>query len=573
MLRIIQNRGLVKEYPCISSPLNTCALDGLEEEGCFCYRTPLRSQSPALGFPPHHHMCYMKADDPHRVGGRIVRRTVIGDWSEIRQQLDYLPHIFLWLSFHHGVIYAPVEFPFYDEQWHPMWAILRTSKRRLNVPTGVAQQEEWQNAKVPPMNSHRSSDPLTKFITLEDNFLSGDDGINHGLWSAPSPTTNRERAVMSSSRSPVPLALNSLGISLDETFGANLLLTFCGLILYGFSLHQMYRYFRTFPNDDKFVRVIGQTTPDTEVPRFNGSQDRTNGSLHIHNASEVHIWPYSCPHPAEEDGSYYMLVTNFSDVLSLLNGVWSLNALPTVSILRKTYRSWQVVISIVSSDLADPDDVVGPKYRLIVIVASIILLSEFAAITDAGSTGFAIAIAYKGFTVALSFDSGGSRASTIRFTSRNLVDTINRATSLVLTFTFIACVLRLADVLLTGSIFNGAAFLACLATSPFSYTYGIPEIIATRLYANTLLCAPITHDFLCRSLNSRDPKKALSIFDGGSYGRNLIQRMNHRAAAETWNVPQIPDDPQAIHINVTTEAEGALDIKRDSAPQYKHHIV
>ncbi|TBU23767.1 hypothetical protein BD311DRAFT_61424 [Dichomitus squalens] len=177
--------------------------------------------------------------------------------------------------------------------------------------------------------------------------------------------------------------------------------------------------------------------------------------------------------------------------------------------------------------------------------------------------------------VALSFDSGGSRW----LITSGLA--ISFATDLVFTPTLAVALwqsrvglsreqsryeLFTTYVVNTGllhCIFNGAAFIACLATSPFSYTYGIPEIIATRLYANTLLCA----------LNSRDPKKALSIFDGGSYGRNLIQRMNHRAAAETWNVPQIPDDPQAIHINVTTEAEGALDIKRDSAPQYKHHIV
>lgn len=42
-----------------------------------------------------------------------------------------------------------------------------------------------------------------------------------------------------------------------------------------------------------------------------------------------------------------------------------------------------------------------------------------------------------------------------------------------------------------------------------------------------------------RSLNSRDPQKSPSIFDSGTYGRNLIQRMDHRAAAETWNVPQV----------------------------------
>ncbi|KAM5536429.1 hypothetical protein V8D89_009865 [Ganoderma adspersum] len=74
------------------------------------------------------------------------------------------------------------------------------------------------------------------------------------------------------------------------------------------------------------------------------------------------------------------------------------------------------------------------------------------------------------------------------------------------------------------------------------------------VYANSLLSA----------LNSRNLQKSPSIFHSGSYGRNLIQRMNYRTATETWNVPQIMDEPSVIHISVMTEDEG---VKRD--PPFK----
>lgn len=83
----------------------------------------------------------------------------------------------------------------------------------------------------------------------------------------------------------------------------------------------------------------------------------------------------------------------------------------------------------------------------------------------------------------------------------------------------------------------------------------------------------------CR-LNSRETRSSVAIFDSGTYGLKAIERTNRRAAAETWNVPQVrifgggcpgassrslivslcvrqipENEPAPINIRVTTELE------------------
>ncbi|KAI1795257.1 hypothetical protein LXA43DRAFT_35996 [Ganoderma leucocontextum] len=327
----------------------------------------------------------------------------------------------------------------------------------------------------------------------------------------------------------IPAAL--LSISLDDTLGATLLGTFCGLMLYGISLHQLYRYLRQFPSDDRFVQVIVFIVMLSET---------------VHCVATMHV-------------SYFMSVSSVAQELAFLShGLWSLNAIPVAS---------APIIFVSQMFFARRVWLIGPRYRLVIGIATIVLLIEF---------GFAIAISYKTFTTVLVNDSGGVRWLIATGLS------IAFATDVLLTPTLTVALWRsrtgyqrngsivelfstyIVNTGLLHGIANAAAsitvslsevhvliltiayFRQCFTTSPYSLVYGIPQMIASRLYANSLLSA----------LNSRDPQKEPSIFDSGSYGRNLIQRMNHRAAAETWNVPQIPDEPSVIHINVTTENEG-----------------
>ena len=60
----------------------------------------------------------------------------------------------------------------------------------------------------------------------------------------------------------------------------------------------------------------------------------------------------------------------------------------------------------------------------------------------------------------------------------------------------------------------------------------------------------------------------MTIFDAGAFGANIIARATRLAAAETWNVPHVPEAVHAgmLDIKVTTEVEGdacALDADAD----------
>ncbi|OSC98177.1 hypothetical protein PYCCODRAFT_1346148, partial [Trametes coccinea BRFM310] len=92
-----------------------------------------------------------------------------------------------------------------------------------------------------------------------------------------------------------PLELLPEVPSLNNTFGAFLLGTFVGLMLYGLTLHQTYRYYRLFPGDLKLIRA------------FVSVSDRVLET--IHTALCMHI-------------CYYYLVLNYANPLALLDGVW-----------------------------------------------------------------------------------------------------------------------------------------------------------------------------------------------------------------------------------------------------------
>ncbi|EIW53736.1 uncharacterized protein TRAVEDRAFT_52859 [Trametes versicolor FP-101664 SS1] len=60
---------------------------------------------------------------------------------------------------------------------------------------------------------------------------------------------------MSTTQLPKSTALPEVP-ALDNTYGALLIGTFLGLILYGLTLHQAYRYFRLYPNDSKWLNIL-----------------------------------------------------------------------------------------------------------------------------------------------------------------------------------------------------------------------------------------------------------------------------------------------------------------------------
>ncbi|KAI0630989.1 hypothetical protein C8Q77DRAFT_1159709 [Trametes polyzona] len=90
--------------------------------------------------------------------------------------------------------------------------------------------------------------------------------------------------------------------ALDNTFGALLIGTFLGLILYGLTLHQGYRYLR-FPAYDHDSLYIKWTVAAVIILET------------LHSALALHV-------------CYYYLVSNYFKPQVLLHGTWSANTLP-----------------------------------------------------------------------------------------------------------------------------------------------------------------------------------------------------------------------------------------------------
>ncbi|KAI0366960.1 hypothetical protein BV20DRAFT_1055129 [Pilatotrama ljubarskyi] len=91
--------------------------------------------------------------------------------------------------------------------------------------------------------------------------------------------------------------------SLDSSFGALLIGTCFGLMLYGLTVHQAYRYFRLYPTDTVFLRSLVTFALLLET---------------AHSVCSMHV-------------IYYYLVTNYANPGALLEDVWSLRTLTWLS--------------------------------------------------------------------------------------------------------------------------------------------------------------------------------------------------------------------------------------------------
>ncbi|KAM5544715.1 hypothetical protein V8D89_001613 [Ganoderma adspersum] len=133
--------------------------------------------------------------------------------------------------------------------------------------------------------------------------------------------------------------------ALDNTFGAILIGTFLGLMLYGLSLHQTYRYFRMYPRDTLLLKatIICLSVLDT-----------------VHSIACMHA-------------SYFYLVTNYFKPLALLSGVWSVQILAPLTGL---------TVLVAQSFYARRVYLLGSGYVFVVIPVVLLML---------GTLGFTIA--------------------------------------------------------------------------------------------------------------------------------------------------------------------------------------
>ncbi|KAI1790087.1 hypothetical protein LXA43DRAFT_530843 [Ganoderma leucocontextum] len=297
--------------------------------------------------------------------------------------------------------------------------------------------------------------------------------------------------------------------------GIDLLQTFFGLILYGLSVHQSYRYFQLFPSDARFIRILVVLVMALET---------------VHTVFGMH----SC---------YYLMVTHFFSPAS--TGVWSLNSISVVS---------SSIVLVSQMFFARRVFLLGGYYRVLVGFAILVLIGEIVLSTAAAYLSLkhvglwnlaqilrdlvvsALALPLLAdllFTSALIIVLRRSRLGAKRTEPKADLFTI-----------------YIVNTDLHHSVFNALAFFFSLGTTAMTVSvspYLIFSTIGLRLYAISLLSA----------LNCRDQNRGVVVFDPIS-NPNVFLFAQQRAEAEAWNVPQVQGDrtPASIQIGVATEMEG-----------------
>ncbi|KAH9902490.1 hypothetical protein C8Q73DRAFT_785159 [Cubamyces lactineus] len=287
--------------------------------------------------------------------------------------------------------------------------------------------------------------------------------------------------------------------SLNNSFGAFLIATFLGLMLYGLTLHQSYRYYRLFREDIELIKAIVFSTVILET---------------------VHI--VLCMHIC-----YYYLVTNYFNPLALLDGVWSIRILPI---------STALVILLSEGFFVRRVYLIGARYRPVVLVVPILMLVVL---------GFAIAASIEAFIrpTFADFDQVAWMTSAA-FGAAVVIDLLLTGTLIITksrtgfkrtdSLIDVLIIYTINTGLLTG-IFSVLSLIFALV-SPDNLIYSAFNIIATKCYANSLLAV----------LNSRKlfaDKVQEDCFNSGSFVMSSVQRTTvaQRNAAERWNVPRLPE--------------------------------
>ncbi|KAI1792526.1 hypothetical protein LXA43DRAFT_1093494 [Ganoderma leucocontextum] len=336
---------------------------------------------------------------------------------------------------------------------------------------------------------------------------------------APKPPASSSALMMNSTSALKSLSPDELStwLPLDKTFGAYLLGTFLGLILYGLIVHQAYRYYHLFHSDDSFIRLLVGVVLALET---------------LHTALTM----YLC---------YNVLVTYYGNLGYALasGGPWSLNIQPVLNSI--TALSAQLFFARRVYEM-------GSRFHIAALSAMLLLAVGF---------GFAIGTAYQSFATISTLSTSGigwlisapvgvslladliltTTLTSVLWYSRSGLEYNNTLLGHVVIYVvntgLLHCILNALGLAFTIDDYNRSTLLVLF--------FGT---ISTRVYANSFLSV----------LNSRNAlaKRGLEVVSDGSYaGLGLIAQTHRQAAAETWNVPQAPEPERTINVQISTEHE------------------
>ncbi|TBU51872.1 hypothetical protein BD310DRAFT_941401 [Dichomitus squalens] len=240
--------------------------------------------------------------------------------------------------------------------------------------------------------------------------------------------------------------------TLDETYGALLLGSFVGLLLYGVVVHQAYRYIQMY-KDDHLVNKL------------------TVLSLIVIDTAHCIACIHSC---------YVYLVSSYSDPLALLYGIWSIQCQPLLAGL---------AVLVSQSFFARRVYIISEKYRFLVVISLLLTFVTF---------GFSIAGTVVAFKLHIFtqyehyywMDSAACAAAVAAdaLTTSVLTITLRQSrTGYRHTDTLIdRLVLYTINTGLLTGIANCSALVFAIARPDTFIWIGI-EIVAMRLYSNSVL--------------------------------------------------------------------------------------
>ncbi|KAI0636270.1 hypothetical protein C8Q77DRAFT_636208 [Trametes polyzona] len=304
---------------------------------------------------------------------------------------------------------------------------------------------------------------------------------------------------------------------LQDTFGAYLICTCIGCMLFGLTTHQTYRYYRLYPTDGISLKVGSLLGLDI-----------------LHTITSIHV-------------CYYYLVTNYFNPESMGTGVWS---------IRLGIMETGMVILVAHCFYARRLFLLGNGHLFPVSIIGLLLFAEI---------GFSLAATVESF-IQVSFDKFFKFQWLIWvvLAVALLVDLV--ATS-ILTFylrrsrTGFKRTDSMVDVLMVYAINTGLstsvltlAALICSIAASHTLIWAAITVPATKMYANSLLAV----------LNSRRSliDKGLEGFETGSFGLKVIDpRAIDRGSHALEFTPGSPRLNGRQKVNPAQTMQTVIDVK------------
>ncbi|KAJ8486841.1 hypothetical protein ONZ51_g4583 [Trametes cubensis] len=284
--------------------------------------------------------------------------------------------------------------------------------------------------------------------------------------------------------------------ALDNSYGAMLLGTSFGLMLYGLTLHQTYRYFRLYPRDLALFKgfVISILTMET-----------------LHTV----IWMIAC---------YHFLITDYFNATSLLTGHWTvkLNVAVTgaANLLCQLFYARRVFL-------------LGPKSRWVVAIAAGTMTACLGFDIGATVEAFKLSLAqFPRFSWLVSAAYGCAVVTDVLLTGALIRVLLRSRTGFKRTdSTLDMLIVYSINTGLLTSITGLLVFVFALIL-PGNYIYAGISIVNAKLYANSVLAV----------LNSRRSLSSSTrvVDDFEMYPTNSSRAQRSQAGTvDTWHGPQV----------------------------------